>query len=210
MPELGDPKPRDRTLLTPSGTPFAALAAARCPAFDEMLLAVEHGFRPVDRERTADVLDERARPLFGLAAATAEQRAIGLARAAWDALPEEAETPSDWFLAGALEGGRAAGAVRAVVAVELGRRAGIASQPVRLNRCWAIRPCGPDGRLAADVGNQSRFEPAGGGLGGRCAHQVAFVVLSALASAWRASGAPEPARRASALRLLLPLDEGMR
>jgi hypothetical protein len=197
-------------LLTPPDAPFATLAAVRCPAFDEMLLAVEHEFREVDRARTADALDELARPLFGLAAAPLEERAVGLARAAWEVLPGEGDAPSDWLLARALERRTATGAVRAALAVELGRRTGIPSQPLRLHGCWAIRTCDPAARMAADVGSQSSLEPTCTGLGAQCAHQVAFVVLTALATVWRAAGASAAARRASGLRLLLPLDEALR
>jgi hypothetical protein len=175
-----------------------------------MLLAVEQEFREIDRAGTADVLDDLARPLFGLASAPLEERAVGLARAAWEALPGEGDAPADWLLACALERRTASGAVRAALAVELGRRTGIPSRPLRLHGCWAVRACDPKARMAADVGTQSGFEPTGTGMGAQCAHQVAFIVLTALASAWRAAGESAAARRASGLRLLLPLDEALR
>src|ERR671918_384789 len=97
---------------------FAALAAAGCPAYDAVLIALEQEFQPVNRGTVADSLDELARPLFGLAGAPLKQRAIALAEAAWAALPHQADAPLEWLLGSALERGRAAGAVRAALAVE--------------------------------------------------------------------------------------------
>jgi hypothetical protein len=82
--------------------PFAALAAARCPAYDEMLVAVEREFRAVHRDPVADALDEAARSLFPLADAPIEERVVALARAAWALLPDEAFDAPDWLLACAL------------------------------------------------------------------------------------------------------------
>jgi hypothetical protein len=80
-------------LITPLDTPFAVLAAARCPAYDAMLIAVEREFRAVHREAVAESLDELARPLFGLVDLSPDERVVALARAAWAALPEEGAAP---------------------------------------------------------------------------------------------------------------------
>jgi hypothetical protein len=189
---------------------FAALAAAGCPAYDAMLIALEREFHGVDGGSVADALDELARPLFGLPGAPPEEQATALAEAAWDALPQHGEAASEWLFGTALERGRAAGALRAGIAVELGRRAGVAAWPVRLRRSWVIYLRDEGAQLAADVGAASRHEPADVGPHCLCAHQHAFVVLTALTSAWRAAGDPARAQRASAMRLLLPLDEPLR
>src|SRR5918992_4315080 len=106
---------------TPLGTPFAVLAGAHCAPYDEMLTAIEREFRAVDREELADALDRLARPLFGIARAPTRERAVAIAAAAYEALPEDGDEPPSWLLSRALEQRRGAPAVRAVLAVELAR-----------------------------------------------------------------------------------------
>jgi hypothetical protein len=67
-----------------------------------------------------------------------------------------------------------------------------------------------DAQLAVDVGAESRREPAEAAARCLCPHQHAFAVLTALALAWRCDGDPRRALRASAMRLLLPLEEPLR
>jgi hypothetical protein len=193
---------------TPLDAPFAALAAASCPGYDAMLIAVEREFRAVHREAVVESLDELARPLFGLADAPPDERVIALARAAWAALPDEGAAPPDWLLACALEHGRAAGAVRAALAAELGRRVGVRACAARLRGCWAVHTAEHDAQLAADVGADSAQDSVPAGA--MCDHQLAFAVLTGLADAWRSAGDLFRAQRASGLRLLLPLEETLR
>ena len=75
--------------MTPLDTPFVGLAADSCPAYDEMLVALEREFRAVYRETVAGALDDAARPLFGLADAAPDEQVLALARAAWQALPHD-------------------------------------------------------------------------------------------------------------------------
>src|SRR5918992_1012256 len=100
---------------SPLGTPFAALAGAHCAPYDEMLTAIEREFRAVDRPALADALDRLARPLFGIAQEPVRERTLALAAAAYAALPEDGGEPPCWLLSRALETGRAAPAVRAVL-----------------------------------------------------------------------------------------------
>lgn len=196
-----------RKLHTPLDAAFAALAAARCPGYDAMLIAVEREFRAVDREAVAESLDELARPLFGLADAPPDERVITLAKAAWSALPDEGAEPPDWLLSRALEHGCASGAVRAALAAELGRRAGVRCCAARLRGCWAVHTGEHDAQVAADVGADPAQEPAAGTL---CAHQLAFAILTGIADAWRSADDRFRAQRAAGLRLLLPLEESLR
>jgi hypothetical protein len=196
-------------LSTPLDAPFAALAAAHCPAYDAMLIAVEREFRAVHREAVAESLDELARPLFGLADAPADERIVALASAAWAALPEEGTAPPHWLLACALEEGRASGAVRAALAAELGRRAGVRACVARLRGCWAVHAAERDAQIAADVGGDPGLEPASS-AGAMCAHQLAFAVLTGLAAAWQSAGDTFRAQRSAGLRLLLPLEDTLR
>jgi len=194
-------------LDTPLDAPFAALAVARCPGYDAMLLAVEREFRAVHREAVVESLDDLGRPLFGLADAPPDERVIELAKAAWAALPEEGTEASDWLLGCALEQGRATGAVRAALAAELGRRAGVRTCAARLRGCWAVRTTDHSAQLAADVGADWQEPAVAGAL---CAHQLAFAILTGIADAWRSTGDRFRAQRASGLRLLLPLEETLR
>lgn len=184
-------------------TPFAALVAAPCPAYGEMLAALEGEFRPVDRDGLDSTLDELALPLFGLTEASLEERAIALGRAAWAALPEEAGTPSAWLLASALGRGCAAGPVRAALATELGRRAGLAAHPARVSGCWAIHVRNDHASVAADVGADTGEVDDGGPEGCLCAHQLAFLVLTSLAEAWESLGDSIEAHHARVLQLLM-------
>ncbi len=184
-------------------TRFAAIAAAACPPYGELLAALESEFRPVDREGLDRALDELARPLFGLAAAPLDERAMMLGRAAWVAMPDEAATPTAWLLASALESGCAAGPVRAVLATELGLRAGVPVHPVRLRGCWAILVRSETDGVGADVGADTSSVSLAGPRGCLCAHQLAFVVLTNLVDAWRSAGDSARVRHARLLSLAL-------
>jgi hypothetical protein len=193
--------------MSPYEQPFAALAAASDPSYDEMLIAIEREFRAVHREAVAARIDELALPLFGLGEGRPDDQALALARAAWMALPDEGDHPSAWLLGCALESGASTGVVRAALACELGRRAGVRATAVQLHGCWAIHLSDRSGGLAADLGS----DPAGdGAAGGVCAHQLAFAVLSGLKAAWLAVGDRPRATRACGLRLLLPLSDALR
>jgi hypothetical protein len=197
-------------MTEPLDTPFAILAGAHCAPYDAMLTAIEREFRAVDRDALADALDRLARPLFGVAQAPVQERTLALAAAAYDALPEDGDEPPCWLLSRALEQGRAAPAVRAVLAVELARRAGVGARPARLRGCWLVGVHDGGAPVAADVGpdtSAAGWETCSGCL---CGHEVAFLVLDGLATAWHAAGDGERARRAAGLRLLLPLNAGLR
>ena len=194
----------------PLGTPFAILAGAHCAPYDEMLTAIEREFRAVDRDHLGDTLDRLARPLFGLSTEPVHARALELSRAAYAALPEDGDEPSSWLLSRALDEGRAAPALRAVLAVELARRAGVGARPARLRGRWLVGV--HDGRtpVGGDVGpdrDEGNWDACSGCL---CGHELAFLVLDGLAAAWQSVGDADRARRAAGLRLLLPLGAELR
>jgi hypothetical protein len=194
----------------PLGTPFAMLAGAQCAPYDEMLTAIEREFRAVDRDALADTLDRLARPLFGVTAAPIRERTLALAAAAYDALPRDGGEPDCWLFSRALESGRAAPALRAVLAVELARRAGVTARAARLHGCWLVGVHDGGAPIAADVGpddGAGDWEICSGCL---CGHELAFLVLDGLATAWQEAGDYERARRAAGLRLLLPLSAELR
>ena len=128
---------------------------------------------------------------------------VALGRAAWAAVPHEASSAAAWLPASALDAGCAAGPVRAALATEIGRRAGIDAHPARLHGCWAIHVRGEDSDAAADVGSETEDEPDDGLRGCLCAHRLAFVVLTGLVEAWETAGDPQRAQHTRVLRLAL-------
>jgi hypothetical protein len=184
-------------------TPFETMAAAPCPAYGDLLGVLETEFHHLDLEKLDRRLDELALPLFGLERESLEERAIALGRSAWAAVPDEAGTPSALLLGAALEDGCAAGPVRAALAAELGRRAGVAAHPARVSGCWAVHVRNEHASVAADVGAASDDMDDPGPRGCLCAHQLAFVVLSSLVEAWRSAGNAANARHARVLCLAL-------
>ncbi len=169
-----DPEPALSTM-------FPTLAAARHPGYDEMLTALEREFRAVDGARLADVLDDAARPILGAASLPPRRRALALAEAAWSALPVTAAEPPAWMVSEALRTGAAAPPLRAAVAVELGRRAGVAARPVRLRGRWLVAVHEPGlSPVGADAGADDDLAPEGID-GCLCPHELAFVILGRLA-----------------------------
>jgi hypothetical protein len=105
-------------------------------------------------------------------------------------------------LASALQSGCAAGPVRAGLATELGRRAGVPAHPARLRGCWAIHVRGEIAEVAVDLGADTRSAHPGP-RGCLCAHQLAFVVLTSLVVTWQLAGNSARARHARVLSLAL-------
>jgi hypothetical protein len=165
------------------------------------LTALESEFRPVDLDELDGRLDDLARPLFGIHRQPVDEGVIALGRAAWEALPADSGEPSAWLLSAALERGRAAGPVRAAVATELARRAGLAAHPALMKGCWAVHTRTEDAEAAADVGAGPREEDGELPRGCLCAHQLAFVVLTGLVEAWESAGNEARAQHARVLRL---------
>ncbi len=193
------------TLDVPLTTPFATLAATTCPSYDEMLVAIESEFRAVDRRRLADAFDDRALALFALRHGPARERVRAVAAAAWDAIPDTGTTAAGWLPGVALETGEGSSPIRACLAVELARRAGMRARPVRMRGRWFVAMHDRGAPVAADAGPDP-VEDVTAPAGCLCAHAVALTVLSGVSDAWARSGDRRRARRAAGLRLLLPLD----
>ena len=182
-----------------SETSFAAMAAVACPAYGDLLAALEGEFRAVDGAGLDGALDELARPLFELEQGSVAERAMAIGRAAWAAVPDEGEVPEAWLLGTALESGRATGPVRAALATELARRAGLSAHPARLRGCWAIHVWDEAVGVAVDVGPDASDAPNGC----LCAHQIAYVIATSLVDAWQSAGNSTTASRARVLSLVL-------
>jgi hypothetical protein len=184
---------------------FAALAVDACPRYDAMLLAIEREFRGVAVGPIAAALDDFARPLFGAAAGPAEDQAVELGRAVWAVVPHHTTDVGGWLLSPALTEGTGTGVVRAAIAVELGRRAGIDACLARYQQCWGVQVRGGGVEIGVATGSTPAL-PAGRATRPVCAHSMAFTVLTGLANAWLIAGELRRAQRACGLRALLPLD----
>lgn len=189
-------------------TSFAALATASCPAYVDMLLAVEGQFTAVSHpDWASEYLDDRARALFGLAGEPVTDQAVALVAAVSEILPHTRALDQSLFLSAALRRGVAAASIRSAVAAELGRRAGVAASVARDGREWRL--------LVTAGGRGFLVDPALGLLRGDrsaqpvCGHHVGFAVLGELAALY-VPGRRDLARRACELQLRLPIDEATR
>jgi hypothetical protein len=188
-------------------TSFASLATAPCPPHVDMLLAIEAELSVSDPAWVTDRLDDRARGLFGLAAEAPSDQAIALVATVCDLFPQPGLADESWFLTAALRRGLAADALRAALAADLGRRAGVAASVAREGRAWRLIVKSGHGGIVAD--------PRLGLLHGArsvhpvCGHHIGFAVLGELAAGHRGHRR-ELARRACRLQLRLPIDDATR
>jgi hypothetical protein len=183
------------------------LDGACCPAAGDALLAVAAEFRPVDAASVSFRLDELARALFGVAARREPRAAsFALAELVTDELRLRGdETALDGLWLDAVLERRAGHPLAlAVVAAEIGRRAGIA-----VGICST--PCG----WYAGIGERDRLwlidpvsNPGGtpsGPVRRHCGHEVAFAALTGIHARLLRDGEPAEAARAAALRARLPV-----
>jgi hypothetical protein len=194
--------------MPPSDTPsFGLLATAACPAHVDMLLAIESEFAVPEPGWVTDRLDDRARGLFGLAAEAPGDQAIALVATVCELFPRYRLADESWFLTAGLRRGVVAGALRAAVAADLGRRAGVAASVGREGHEWRLIVKSGHGGIVAD--------PRLGLLQGArsvhpvCGHHVGFAVLGELAACYL-SRRRELAHRACRLQLRLPIDDATR
>lgn len=190
---------------------FGHLAVGPCPPLADMCLAVAAEFRTVDADGAFHRLDELARPLFRTTAVAEDEPGRSAARLAETirGIPglriDSASVRALWLDA-ALEHGVAHPLVLAVVAAEVGRRAGLTtslfSTPtgwyaglVEGERLWLVDPPLEGGAPSTDR------------LRRHCAHELAFAMLAGVAERSARSGDDERVARAARLRARLPLSE---
>ena len=159
---------------------FAALSRRACPPLGEVLFAVTAAWRPANWGELDAQLDQLARPLFA-AGPGGRERAGVLAELLVATFRHEARAVDGLWLDEVLAGRRGHPVLIAVVATELGRRAG-----------WDITVCSSPAAWYAglhDAGVLWLIDPTGETSGSRapatvrrhCAHEIAFVVLTGLA-----------------------------
>jgi Transglutaminase-like superfamily len=192
---------------TESGAFERLLGASCCPAPGEALLAIAAEFRPLDPARTSYRLDELARSLFAVAATRDPgEAARALAALLTDELclhRDESSLEGLW-MDRALERRAGHPLALAVVAAEIGRRAGLRvgicstawgwyaglGEPDRL---WLIDP-------AADPGPTPN-----GPVRSHCGHEVAFAALTGVYARLVRDGYEAAANHAVRLRGRLPV-----
>ena len=183
------------------------LESACCPPPGDALLAIASEFRSVDADRTSFRLDDFARSLFAVAA---ERDPGAAARALAALLTDEVRMRRDesslegLWIDRALERRAGHPLALAVVAAEIGRRAGLKvgicstawgwyagiGEPERL---WLIDP-------AADPG-----PTPSGPVRCHCGHEVAFAALTGVYARLVRDGDEPAAHHAVALRGRLPV-----
>lgn len=186
-------------------TAFARLVAGPCPPPGELLLAVAAELRPVDLDRASFRLDELARGLF--AEALRRDRQASSRRLA-RLLIEEARFrgdpgPARGLLLDEVLARRAGHPLAlAVVAAEVGRRAGVEVAVCSTPTGW-YAGMGTGGRLwLIDPAVNPGPTPAGP-IRRHCGHELAWVALGELEERLAREGDRAAARRAAALRTRL-------
>jgi hypothetical protein len=181
-----------------------------CPAYGDMLLAIAAEFRPVEAADVGFELDELARSLFAVAA-TRDPRVIahGLADVLTDSLGLRADESSldGLWLDAVLERRAGHPLALAVLAAEIGRRAGVAAGVCSTARGWY-----------AGIGEADRLwliEPLtvpgptpSGPIRRHCGHEVAFAALTGIYARLVRDGDDPAAHRAAVLRGRLPVAHG--
>jgi Transglutaminase-like superfamily len=183
------------------------LATRCCPPAGEILLAVAAEFRHVDAPRVSFRLDELARSLFGVSAAREPRAAsFALARLLTDELRFRAEESSldGLWLDTALERRAGHPLVLAVVAAEIGRRAGLAVGICSTACGWYAGIGEPDRLWLIDPVTDPGPTPSGP-IRRHCGHEVAFAALTGIYARLLRDGDDAAAGRAALLRGRLPV-----
>jgi regulator of sirC expression with transglutaminase-like and TPR domain len=182
------------------------LVAGRCPAPGELMLAVAAEFRAVDEGAVSFRLDELARPLFGI---TGDARAISLRLA--ELMTDEQQFGGDesategLLLDRVLERRAGHPLALAVLAAEIGRRAGVAVGVCSTPGGWYAGLAERDQLWLIDPATDSRPRPSGP-VRAHCGHEIAYAALTGLHARLLRDGDGPAAERAARLRRRLPVE----
>lgn len=185
---------------------FLAWARMRCPSLDELLLALAGEFRRVDEDRVRERLDDFSRYLFGVDRLDAADQAgcvVQVLRHDLGLEPGEVDNPDHLMLDRVLERRRGHPLLLAVIAVEIGRRAGVPADVCSSADRWFAGFGGVHLTLV-ELAEPAGPAPAPQALRRHCVHEVAFGVLDGLCHGYqRRPGHDMQARHALALRRVL-------
>ena len=188
----------------PGATGEPATAGATCV---DLQLAIAAQFGRGDAAATLHLLDDHARPLFGLADGAPEDQADRLLWLMCDDLRFEARdggAPDDLLLPCVLRSRRAHPLMLAIVAHELAARAGIRTTVCSSPRRWYLSVPGGERVLLLDAGLGDGGDPPAEVLA-HCRHEVAYCTLTGLSRSFSARGRLDDARRATRMKLTLPV-----
>jgi len=204
---MTEPRSWDTLGATTPGAFERLLDAACCPAPGAALLAIAGEFRPVDAARTSFRLDELARSLFAVAAerdpgaaarelATLLTEEVGLRR-------DESSLDGLW-LDRALERRAGHPLALAVLAAEIGRRAGLSVGICSTAWGWYAGFGEPERLWLIDPATDPGPTPSGP-VRSHCGHEVAFAALTGVYARLVRDGDAARAHLAVRLRGHLPV-----
>lgn len=178
----------------------------------DLQLAIAAEFGRADAVATHGLLDDLARPLFGLASRPAETQAEALLALVADDLGFEARGgggPPDLLLPCVLRTRVAHPLMLAIVASELARRAGIAVTVCSSSTRWYVGVPGDEQMLLLDTDLGDGGRPPEKVLA-HCRHELAYCTLTGLSRSFAGRGRLQAARRATRMKLALPLADELR
>ena len=179
---MTEPRSWDTLGATKPGSFEHLLDAECCPSAGDALLAIAAEFRPLDRARVSFRLDELARSLF---AVVAERDPGGTARALAALLTDELRFQRDesslegLWLDRALERRAGHPLALAVIAAEIGRRAGLQVGICSTAWGWYAGIGEPERLWLIDPATDPGPTPSGP-VRSHCGHEVAFAALTGI------------------------------
>jgi Transglutaminase-like superfamily len=204
---MTEPRSWDTLSTSTPGGFERLLAEPCCPPGGEILLAIAAEFRRVDAPWASFRLDELARRLFAVAPARdARTSSHALAVLLTDELGFRADESSldGLWLDVALGRRRGHPLTLAVIAAEIGRRAGIAVGICSTALGWYAAIGEREQLWLIDPVTEPGPTPSGP-VRRHCGHEVAFAALTGLYARMLRDGDEPGARRAAALRARLPV-----
>lgn len=201
----------DRAADTPGG--FVRLARSPTATGSELLIALAGEFAVVDAPVLQAQLDDDARALFGLPALEPDLRGDHVLHVLRDVLGyrcDHDDDPRGVLLPEVVRGRAGHSLAIAAIAADLARRAGDQAIVCSSLTHWLVAIGQPGEASVMDGGLRAAPLLPPPGLRAQCAHQLAYSTLTALVDGYARRACHDIARRASALRLALPLDGVLR
>lgn len=192
--------------------PFADRAACSSTSCIDLQLAIAAAFGPEDAMATHELLDEFALALFGMASSDPEAQANSLLWLMAGQLRftgHVSDDPEQQLLPRVVATRCGHPLMLAIVASELARRAGIAVTVYSSPDRWFVGFDAGDHVLLLDA-SLAHVPPAPSQVRAHCRHDLAYVTLSAISRGFAARGQLAHARRATRLKLALPIGDALR